>query len=112
MEHFTLDNTEGYNHEQLDRFNALFEEWAEKNGFDISDKHTDEYENASGKFFDKIMIYGQRVLNTLDCHLAVMLPNNPSDKEIEQEKEIFFNGYWPDYLRYKRDKSAYKLKME
>jgi hypothetical protein len=97
MEHFTLDNTEGYTVEQLDIFNELFEYWAEENGYDVSD-----YE-ASGKFFDEVMIHGERVLNVLDYHLASMLPESPNRQEIKQEKEIFLTVLWPAYMKYKRE---------
>jgi hypothetical protein len=58
MEHFRLDNTEGYTVEQLNKFNVFFEYWAQENGFDISDKHTVEYKHAHDKFFNEVVIYG------------------------------------------------------
>ena len=56
MKYFTIDNTNGFDQEQLDKFNDIFPVWAYKNGFNLSDQ--DHYKSACDAFHDSVMIYG------------------------------------------------------
>ena len=53
-EYFTLDNTEGYTKEELQEHNEKFEEFAAKQGFNLTDDQ--ELKSASEKYFNGIMI--------------------------------------------------------
>ena len=56
MKYFTMDNTDGFEQDQLNKFNDEFPGYAKKNGFDISDE--DDLKNAIDRFHNEVMIHG------------------------------------------------------
>jgi hypothetical protein len=56
MQHFTLENTNGYSEKELDILNEGFELFLSTEEFDL-DNYND-LQNAKNKFFNNVMIYG------------------------------------------------------
>ena len=56
MKYFTLEGFEGFDEDQISKFNDQFEDFAHTKGFDLSDEQ--EFGWAFDKFWNEVMIYG------------------------------------------------------
>lgn len=55
MEYFTLENTEGYTQDQLDRYNLQLEDYINDQGYEDEDEREMWLQDLAGDFFDKFM---------------------------------------------------------
>ena len=56
MKYFTLEGFEGFDEDQISKFNDQFEDFAHTKGFDLSDEQ--ELKSAMDIFHDDVMIFG------------------------------------------------------